>query len=110
MMHWLSILVLALVGLKWVTQLWLERLNERNVRAHAGAVPDAFQGVVDPPTYAKTIEYTLAKGQLRKSELTYDAVVLVVVLFCGLLPWTFEFFRARLGGAPLAMAELLLSA
>src|SRR6266481_6291892 len=99
-MHWLSILALALLGLKWLTQLWLEGLNESNVRAHAGAVPDALRGVVDPPTYAKTIDYTLAKGRLRKIELTYDALVLVIILFCGLLPWGFDFFGARLGGSP----------
>ena len=53
---WVLLLILA----KWAAQLWLEWLNSRYVRARAGAVPEAFQGVVDEPTYAKSVQYTLA--------------------------------------------------
>lgn len=106
-MSWFGTLVLALVGLKWLTQLLLERLNERNVQAHAAAVPELLRGVVDAPTYAKTVEYTLAKGHLRKLELTYNALLLVVVLFSGALPWVLNLFRKGLGGSPWAMAACL---
>ena len=106
-MNWFGILVLAVVGVKWAAQLWLEWLNEKNVRAHAGMVPEALQTIVDSPTYARTVQYTLAKGALRKVELTYDAVVLVLVLVSGILPWVFGLFGRYLGPSPWAMAACL---
>ena len=57
---------------------WLERLNRRHVLAHAGAVPEAFKGVMDEATYAKSVQYTLAKGRLEQIEATWDAAVLLV--------------------------------
>ncbi len=103
-------IVVFLIGLRWVTQLWLERLNEGSVRAHAQTVPEAFRGFVDPPTYAKTVEYTLAKGRLRKFEFTYDVLVLGVILFSGLLPWALDLFSKALGNSPWAMAAFLFAA
>jgi len=109
-MTWFGMLVLGAVGSKWVTQLWLEWLNGRNVRAHAGAVPQVLKGVVDPTTYAKSVEYTLAKGRFRQCELTYEAVVLLLALFSGVLPWTFKLFHAAWGGSPWAMGGFLFVA
>jgi STE24 endopeptidase len=99
--------VLLLVAAKWAAQVWLERLNSRHVRAHAGAVPEAFKGVVDDATYAKSVEYTLAKGRLEQIELTYNSAVLLVVLFSTVLPWGFHGFTQRLGGSAWAMAAFL---
>jgi STE24 endopeptidase len=106
-MHWFGIVVLVAVGLKWAAQLGLERLNAGNVRAHAGAVPEALKGVVDSSTYTKSVEYTLAKSRFHQCELTYDAAMLVVVLFSGLLPWAFELFCCAWGQTPWAMGAFL---
>ena len=57
--------VLLLILARWAAQFWLGRLNRRHVLAHAGAVPEAFKGVVDEATYAKSVQYTLAKGRLE---------------------------------------------
>ena len=43
---------------------YLERLNGRNVRRNAGAVPEAFSGTMDAAAYRKSVQYTLAKGRL----------------------------------------------
>jgi len=99
--------VLGLLAAKWAVQLWLERLNQRNVLAHAGGVPAAFRDVIDGPTYARTVEYTLAKARLHQVELTYNAAVLVVVLFSGVLPWAFARLSQGLGTSAWAMAVLL---
>ena len=109
-MTWFGIIVLGAVGLKWVTQLWLERLNARNVRAHAAVVPEGLQGIVDPSTYAKSVEYTLAQGRFHQCQLTYDAAALLLVLFSGLLPWAFELFNRVWGGSPWAMGAFLFVA
>ena len=100
---WVALLILA----KWAAQLWLERLNARHVLAHAGAVPEAFQGVVDEATYAKSVHYTLAKGRLDQVEVTYNTAVLLLVLFSTVLPWGFHGFTQWLGGSAWVMAAFL---
>jgi STE24 endopeptidase len=99
----MALLVLA----KWAAQLWLERLNTRHVLAHAGAVPEAFKGVVDEATYAKSVQYTLAKGRLDQIQMTYSSAVLLVVLFSGVLPWGFRGCTQGVGGSAWAMAAFL---
>jgi STE24 endopeptidase len=100
--------LLLLVG-KWAAQVWLARLNRQHVEAHAAAVPPAFAAVVDAPTYAKTVAYTLAKGRLETAELGYHAVVLAAVLFSGVLPWSYAWFAQHLGSSAWAMAGYLFA-
>src|ERR1039457_1447349 len=102
-----GVLVTLLIIAKWAAQLWLERLNSRHVQAHAGAGPDAFKGVVDEATYAKSVQYTLAKGRLDQISLTYNSAVLLVVLFSTVLPWGFHGLTQWLGGSAWAMAAFL---
>src|ERR1039458_7477221 len=103
----LGALVALLILAKWAAQLWLERLNARHVRGHEGAVPEAFKGIVDDATYAKSAQYTLAKGRLDQISLTYNTAVLLVVLFSTVLPWAFRGFKEWLGGSAWAMAAFL---
>ena len=93
-MNWMAAVVVLLILARWLAELWLERLNRRHVLAHAGAVPEAFKDVVDEATYAKSVQYTLAKGRFGQIEDTWHAAVLLVVLFSGVLPWGFHFLMA----------------
>ena len=43
-------IALALIVARWLAQLGLDCLNQRHVRAHAGAVPDAFKEAMDAAT------------------------------------------------------------
>jgi STE24 endopeptidase len=106
-MTWFGGCVLAAVFLRWVIQLWLEALNEKNVRAHRAEVPRPFRGAIDPHTYARTVDYTMAKTKLRRLELTYDALVLIVVLFSGVLPWWFAKFQGGFWDSTWGMAVAL---
>ena len=101
-------IVLLLILARWAAQLWLERLNRRHVLAHADAVPEAFKGVVDETTYAKSVQYTLAKGRLDRIETTDDSWVLLLVLFSGVLPWAFRASNGWLGTSAWAMGVFLL--
>jgi STE24 endopeptidase len=101
--------VLLLVVAKWAAQLWLEQLNRRHVLAHAAMVPEAFKGVVDDATYAKSVQYTLAKGRLDQVSVTYNSAVLLLVLFSGVLPWGFHGFAQGVGGSAWAMAAFLFA-
>ncbi len=106
-MNWFSAIVFGGILLKWAVQLWLERLNERNVRAHSAALPEPLQGTMSPATYARAVEYTFAKTRLRKVELSYDTVVLVVVLFSGILPRVLALAHPTSGGSPWTMGLVL---
>jgi STE24 endopeptidase len=99
--------VVVLILARWGARLGLERLNARYVRAHAGAVPEAFKGVVDEATYAKSVEYTLAKSRLEQVEDAWDTVVLLAVLFSTVLPWGYGVFTRGLGNSAWAMAAFL---
>ena len=94
---------------KCAAQLWLDRLNRRHVLDHAGRVPEAFEGIIDEPTYARSVQYTLAKTRLGEIETIYNAALLLVVLFSGLLPWAYGLFSGRLGQAAWAQAAFLFA-
>ena len=76
-MEWFALLVLVLILARCGAELWLEHVNRKHVLAHAKEIPAAFQGVMDPPTYARAVEYTLAKGKLTRVELCFSAVLLI---------------------------------
>jgi STE24 endopeptidase len=97
----------ALILARWAAERWLDRLNRRNVLAHAGAVPDTFKATVDDATYAKSVEYTLAKARFGEIESTFDTAVLAVVLFSGVLPRAFDWSTGHLGESAWAMAAFL---
>ena len=101
-------IALLLILARWAAQLWLEQLNRRQVVAHAGAVPEAFKGVVDEATYAKSVSYTLAKGRLEQVEATWNSAVLLAVLLSLVLPWAFHGCIQWLGGSAWAMGAFLL--
>ena len=104
-----SLVVLALILARWAAQFWLARLNQRNVLAHAEAIPDAFKGIIDDATYTKSVQYTLAKSRLGQIEMTYDSLILAIVLFSGLLPWGFGWLTGWLGTSAWVMAAFLFA-
>jgi STE24 endopeptidase len=103
-------IVLLLIVARWAAQLWLQELNRGHVLAHAGAVPEAFKGVVDETTYARSVQYTLARGRLDQIEASWDFAVLLAVLFSGVLPWGFETCTQALGSSAWAVGAFLLLA
>ena len=92
-MGWLSICVIVMVILRLAAQETLEALNRMEVRRNAMRCPDALAGVMDPATYAKSVQYTLAKSRFGTVEALYDAVVLLALLFSGALPWLWASFN-----------------
>ena len=101
---------LLLIVARWLAQIRLARLNQRHVRAHAGEVPEAFKESVDPATYSKSVQYTLAKGWFSQIEDTFGALLLLAVLFSGVLPWAYGAFNGWLGGSAWARAAFLFVA
>ena len=102
-----AIIALALILARAITELWLSRLNQRHVRAHANEVPTAFRGIIDEATYRRSVAYTLAKSRFGNIASVFDALVLIAVLFSGVLPWAFERFSASFGTSIWSMAGFL---
>src|SRR6266581_8683240 len=92
-----AIIALVLILARAVAELWLSRLNQRYVRAHADKVPPAFREMVDEPTYRRSVDYTLAKSRFGEVVTLFDAVLLIAVLFTGVLSWAFGKFMAAFG-------------
>ena len=105
--HLIAWVAAGLILARLAAELWLARLNRRHVLAHASTVPEAFKVIVDEPTYAKSVQYTLAKNRLSQFEDTYDTAILLLVLFSGVLPWAFGALTGWLGTSAWAMAAFL---
>ncbi len=103
----IAALACALILAKWAAQLWLGRLNQQHVEANASAPPEALKHIMDGQTYAKSVQYTLAKGRLDRISITWHTALLLVVLFSGVLPWGYHIFIQRLGESAWAQAAFL---
>jgi STE24 endopeptidase len=94
-MTWFALLMIGLIALKALAQLGLDELNRRHVLAHSRGVPSAFREIIDSTTYAKSVEYTLAKNRLHRVEVIYDTLILLAVLCSGFLPWSLNLLPAH---------------
>ena len=104
-----AIIALVLILSRAVVELWLSRLNQRHVRAHAHELPPAFREMVDEPTYRRSIDYTLAKSRFGDVVTVFDMALLIAILFSGVLPWAFGIFTAAFGTSIWAMAGFLFA-
>lgn len=103
-----AFLVLLLARL--LAETILDLLNRRQVLRHANHVPPGLAEVMDESTYAKAVEYTLAKNRFSVVENTYGSIVLAVVILSGFLPWLYDLFGAWLGRATWAEALYVIVA
>jgi STE24 endopeptidase len=101
------IIALILILARVIAELWLSRLNQTHVRAHAIEVPPAFRGMVDESAYRRSVEYTLAKSRFAEVVTLFDTALLIGIL--GVLPWAFGEFTAAFGTSVWAMASFLFT-
>jgi STE24 endopeptidase len=104
-----AIIALALILARGIAELWLSRLNQWYVRAHANEVPPEFREMVDEVTYNRSVDYTLAKSRFREVVTLFDAALLIILLFTGVLPWAFGRLSAAFGSSVWAMAGFLFA-
>jgi STE24 endopeptidase len=105
-----AVLAAVLLLARWTMQFCLARLNQRHVEAHAREVPAAFRQMIDPATYAKSVDYTLARLRLGRWEDTLDLALVMALLFSGILPWAFNAYVSWRGDSAAALAGFLLGA
>lgn len=87
-----------LIALRLAGSLALSALNRAEVRRNSGRPPAAVAAIMDGPTYAKAVAYTLAKSRFGVVSELFDAVILAAVLFSGILPALFGWVSSL--GAP----------
>jgi STE24 endopeptidase len=102
-----AIAALALILARCAAELWLSRLNQRHVRAHASSVPEAFRDTIDEATYRRSVDYTLAKARFGNVAIVYDTLVLLAVLFSGVLPQAFDVWLKEFGSTYWSAAGFL---
>src|SRR5215475_3475769 len=102
-----AIIALVLILARAIAELWLSRLNQWHVQALANEVPTAFRGMIDQPTYHRSIDYTLAKSRFGNVVTVFDTALLIAVLFSGVLPWAFGKSAAAFGSSVFAVAGFL---
>lgn len=107
-MDWLTEVIVTLVILRLLAQLGLEALNRGEVRRNAHARPAALVDVMDEATYAKAVQYTLAKSKFGVVEMIFEVAVLLALLFSGVLPWLWAKFNALALGAAWSGALFLV--
>jgi STE24 endopeptidase len=91
---WVTALLMLL---RLAGELALGALNRAEVRRHALAPPPAAAAIMDPATYAKSVNYTLEKSRFGALTEVFDSLVLAMVIFGGVLPVIYEQF-AHWGG------------
>lgn len=90
-MDTLQIIFLLLLALKTATSFALDALNRKETLRNADSVPEAFRGMIDEPTYRKSVAYTLRKIDFGYLETFFDAaltLVLVIALLPTIYDWT----------------------
>ena len=108
-MQSLLILVAALLAGRVAVSMLLDALNRGHVRRNAGTIPPAFAGMLDEATYAKSVDYTLAKSRYGTFETLFGTAVLAFFLFSGILPWIFRTGEGALGDSIWVHAALLFA-
>jgi STE24 endopeptidase len=82
--------VAVLMFLRLAADLLLSALNRAEVRRHAGAPPPAARAIMDESTYARSVSYTLEKSRFAVLTGVFDALVLAMVIFGGVLPKLYD--------------------
>jgi STE24 endopeptidase len=104
-----AIIALVLILARGIAELWLSRINQRHVRAHADEVPPSYREMIDEPTYRRSVDYTLAKNRFGDVLTVFDTALLIGILFSGVLPWALEKFTAAFGTSIWGMAGFLFA-
>ena len=91
---------LLLIAFKTAVFLILEGLNLRyltGMSAAGRALPESVCGIMDDATFARSVDYTRAKSQFSSVSALYDALVLVLILSFGIIPWLYHLLSGILG-------------
>ena len=98
---------LGLITLRYIFELWLDRLNTQHVKKHAQSPPDTFREIMDDERYQKAVKYTLAKARFGTFSDTYSTALVLLLLFSGLIAGAFDAATSTIGDSHFAEATTL---
>ena len=93
-----SLAFLGALSLMAVLRVWLGARQIAHIRAHRGAVPEAFAGRVSLVAHQRAADYSLARVRFGYLSLAVEIVVLLSFTFGGGLQALHEFWSSRLAG------------
>ncbi len=108
-MNNILLVFILLLFFKTAAELLLDALNSRHCKQHAGEVPEAFRTFIDGETYARSVQYTVAKTRFGMLNDVFDAVILALVLLTGFLPWLYASLSGWLGHGIWGQSLVLLA-
>jgi STE24 endopeptidase len=107
--------VLLIVGLmlllvaRTAAQLWLNALNMREARRWTREPPPWLAGAIEEGRRRRSIDYTLAKARFAAFDIVWDAVLLALVAFSGVIPWSWASLSRATGQGVWASALFVLA-
>jgi len=96
-MNTFSILFLLAVCIAALTRLWLARRHVNYVIAHRASVPEAFSSEVALEAHQKAADYTAAKSRFSMVGIVFNATVLLILTFGGVLQGLYDLTATFLG-------------
>ncbi len=100
----------ALILLRWAAEMVLEWLNRRHtLTAPLAEILSLWRAPLNAATLVRSVKYTLARSRFRQLEATVETALLLTILFCGVLPWSYERIEAWLGHSSLSGAIWMLA-
>ncbi|HXH73024.1 MAG TPA: M48 family metallopeptidase [Mariprofundaceae bacterium] len=107
-MQTFSLVFIAFVVLATATDYWLAARHARHVRAHRGAVPQRFAGVISLEAHQKAADYTLAKLFVDRWAGLWGVALLIIWTLGGGLEWLDQMVRGfGFGGLATGVAVML---
>lgn len=103
-----SLIFLLALASTTATRLWLARRQVRHVVAHRGQVPKGFREKISLEAHQKAADYTAAKGSLNIIHLAFEAGVLLLLTFGGVLNWLDQLWRESVAGSDLLRGLALI--
>ena len=104
----LVILLISLLVVKLGVYLLLERLNIKFLKLHGTNLPDSVQGIMDEPTFSKSVEYTEAKSNFSCVSTIYDGLILSLIILLGVLPYAYDSLSALFGEGLLGQSMVFI--
>lgn len=77
-MHWFTATFLFFIAASVLTRLWLARRQARHIRAHYGAVPEAFADRIALEDHQRAADYSCAKIGVGRIELAWETLWLLL--------------------------------
>lgn len=108
-MNTVLVVTTLLILLRWAAQSLLEGVNLRHSRLHGMTPPAEIADRLDRESLPKTLAYTSAKGRLGLVEDGWSAIVLLIVVLSGVLPFAYQHHIAFWGTGVWSHAGFLLA-